>query len=61
MGKKCKKNSRGEIIQNKKTVKFDLDGYEVVKDAILEIINQSPLIPEKEKAPKPLSFEAYCG
>ena len=36
-------------MQNKKTVKFDLDGYEVVKDAILEIINQSPLIPEKEK------------
>lgn len=33
---------------NEKVVKFDLDGYEVVKDAILEIINQSPLIESKE-------------
>ena len=37
---------------NEKVVKFDLDGYEVVKDAILEIINQSPLIEGKE----PVSF-----
>lgn len=37
---------------NEKVVKFDLDGYEVVKDAILEIINQSPLIESKE----PVSF-----
>lgn len=35
-------------MQNEKVVKFDLDGYEVVKDAILEIINQSPLIEGKE-------------
>ena len=35
-------------MQDEKVVKYDLDGYEVVKDAILEIINQSPLI-EKEK------------
>lgn len=34
---------------DEKIVKFDLDGYEVVKDAILEIINQSPLIKNKEK------------
>lgn len=27
-----------------KQVKYDLDGYEVVKDAILELINQSPVI-----------------
>lgn len=39
-------------MQNEKVVKFDLDGYEVVKDAILEIINQSPLIKSKE----PVSF-----
>lgn len=39
-------------MQNEKVVKFDLDGYEVVKDAILEIINQSPLIEGKE----PVSF-----
>lgn len=32
-----------------KQVKYDLDGYEIVKDAILEIINQSPLIEGKEK------------
>lgn len=37
---------------NEKVVKFDLDGYEVVKDAILEIINQSTLIESKE----PVSF-----
>ena len=37
---------------NEKVVKFDLDGYEVVKDAILEIINQCPLIEGKE----PVSF-----
>lgn len=35
-------------MQNEKVVKFDLDGYEVVKDAILEIINQSPLIENKD-------------
>ena len=35
-------------MQNEKVVKFDLDGYEVVKDAILEMINQSPLIEGKE-------------
>ena len=34
---------------NEKVIKFDLDGYEVVKDAILEIINQSPLINDKNK------------
>lgn len=39
-------------MQNEKVIKFDLDGYEVVKDAILEIINQSPLIEGKE----PVSF-----
>lgn len=39
-------------MSNEKVVKFDLDGYEVVKDAILEIINQSPLIEDKE----PVSF-----
>lgn len=39
-------------MQNEKLIKFDLDGYEVVKDAILEIINQSPLIEGKE----PVSF-----
>ena len=33
---------------DEKVVKFDLDGYEVVKNAILEIINQSPLIEGKE-------------
>ena len=27
-----------------KQIKYDLDGYEVVKDAILEIINQCPFI-----------------
>ena len=31
-----------------KQVKYDLDGYEVVKDAILELINQSPLINEEK-------------
>ena len=36
-------------MQNEKVIKFDLDGYEIVKDAILEIINQSPLIEGKEK------------
>ena len=39
-------------MQNEKVIKFDLDGYEVVKDAILEIINQSPLIEDKA----PVSF-----
>ena len=34
---------------DEKVVKFDLDGYEVVKDAILEIINQCPLIVNKER------------
>ena len=36
----------------KKQVKYDLDGYEVVKDAILEIINQCQLIEREE----PVSF-----
>lgn len=36
-------------MQDEKVIKFDLDGYEVVKDAILEIINQSPLINDKNK------------
>lgn len=31
-------------MQNEKVVKYDLDGYEVVKDAILELINQSPIL-----------------
>ena len=35
-------------MQNEKVIKFDLDGYEVVKDAILEIIKQCPLIEGKE-------------
>ena len=35
-----------------KQVKYDFDGYEVVKDAILEIIKQCPLIEGKE----PVSF-----
>ena len=32
-----------------KQIKYDLDGYEVVKDAILEIINQSPIISNENK------------
>ena len=35
-----------------KQIKYDLDGYEVVKDAILEIINQCPLVEINE----PVSF-----
>lgn len=31
-------------MQNEKVVKYDLDGYEIVKDAILELINQSPFL-----------------
>lgn len=33
----------------KKETKYDLDGYEIVKDAILDLINQSTIIPEKER------------
>ena len=36
-------------MEEQKQVKYDLDGYEIVKDAILEIINQSPLINDKNK------------
>lgn len=38
-------------MSEQKQIKYDLDGYEVVKDAILEMINQGPLI-DKE----PVSF-----
>lgn len=31
-------------MQNEKIIKYDLDGHDVVKDAILELINESPLI-----------------
>lgn len=31
-------------MQNEKVVKYDLDGYDIVKDAILELINQSPIL-----------------
>lgn len=34
---------------DEKIIKYDLDGYEVVKDAILEIINDCPLLENKEK------------
>ena len=33
---------------DKKTIRYDFDGYEVVKDAVIDLINQSPLI-EDEK------------
>lgn len=45
-------------MQNEKVVKFDFDGYEVVKDAILELINQSPLI-DKEKVTFGVLEEEY--
>lgn len=41
-----------------KQFKYDLDGYDVVKDAILELINQSPLI-DKEKVTFAVLGEEY--
>ena len=41
-----------------KQVKYDLDGYEVVKDAIIELINQSPII-DKEKVTFGVLEEKY--
>lgn len=36
-------------MNNEKVMKFDLDGYEIIKDAILEMINQSPFITKEKK------------
>ena len=45
-------------MRNEKVIKFDLDGYEEVKDAILEIINQSPLA-KKEKVSFGILKDSY--
>lgn len=46
-------------MKDEKVVKFDFDGYEVVKDAVIELINQSPMVKNSEKVSFGVLEETY--